>query len=142
MQLAATSRSKRTVPEFAGNDKLIVLQWEGTRVAQDTSLDGFTLLEILLAVSVLGLILVLVTPNFHSGNEMAKQQIHAANIQRIEGAAQLFRLDIGYYPERVQDLVQCPSGVSGWRGPYLQEWPVNPWDQTRAYTIDAMGRAN
>ena len=108
--------------------------------AQRQGLKGFTLLEILLVLSVIGLILSAVVPHFSSGTETVKQQVHAANIQRIEGAAQLFRLDVGYYPAGVQDLVEAPAGVSGWRGPYLQEWPVNPWDETQAYNIDAMGR--
>lgn len=62
-----------------------------------------------------------------------------ANIQKIEGAAQLYRIDVGTFPTNVSDLVNLPIGVSGWRGPYLKEIPASPMNPEHGYQLDVLG---
>ncbi|MHB1653761.1 MAG: type II secretion system protein GspG [Desulfitobacteriaceae bacterium] len=102
--------------------------------------EGFTLWELLLVLSLLSFFLYLLVPHFGSTVEPLKQKVDQANVERIEGAAQLYRLDVGLYPVAVQALIEQPSGVSAWRGPYLKEWPVNPWNPVQAYQMDALGK--
>ncbi|ODA41730.1 type II secretion system protein GspG [Desulfosporosinus sp. BG] len=101
---------------------------------------GFTLWELLLVLFLMGVLLTSVIPHFGSASNQVLVQVDLANIQKIEGAAQLYRIDVGAYPPSVQDLAQAPRGVSRWRGPYLSEIPIDPFDSTEGYQIDAFGQ--
>jgi general secretion pathway protein G len=102
---------------------------------------GFTLLELLLVLFLLGVILTLATPHFGSATNQVWIRVDLANRERIEGAAQLYRIDVGTYPSNVSDLVYPPTNANGWRGPYLDEIPINPFIDTQVYQIDALGQA-
>jgi general secretion pathway protein G len=101
---------------------------------------GFTLWELLLVLFLMGVILALATPHFGSATNQVYMRVDQANRERIKGAAQLYRIDIGTYPLSVSDLVHSPMGVSGWRGPYLNEIPINPFNATQVYQIDVLGQ--
>jgi len=101
---------------------------------------GFTLWELLLVLFLMGVLLTSVTPHFGSAANLVRIRVNLANVQKIEGAAQLYRIDIGTYPPSVSDLVHSPKGVSGWKGPYLNEVPTNPFNSDQGYQIDALGQ--
>ena len=101
---------------------------------------GFTLWEILLVLFLMGVMLTLATPHFGSATNQVWLRVDLANKAKIEGAAQLYRIDVGTYPPSVADLVHSPMGVSGWRGPYLDQIPINPFKATQVYQIDALGQ--
>ena len=101
---------------------------------------GFTLWELLLVFFLMGVLLTLVIPHFGSATNQVWMHIDLANKEKIEGASQLYRIDVGTYPAGVQDLVHTPRGVSGWHGPYLNEIPIDPFNSTRDYQIDAYGQ--
>lgn len=101
---------------------------------------GFTLWELLLVLFLMGVILNLATPHFGSAKNQVQIRVDLANKERIEGAAQLYRIDVGTYPLSVSDLGHSPMGVSGWRGPYLDEIPINPFNATQVYLIDVWGQ--
>lgn len=101
---------------------------------------GFTLWELLLVLFLMGVLLTSVIPHFGSATDQVRIRVDLANRQKIEGAAQLYRIDVGTYPPSVQELVHAPMGVSGWRGPYLIEFPIDPFDSTNGYQIDALGQ--
>lgn len=101
---------------------------------------GFTLWEILLVICVMGMILTLAMPHFGSAKKQVWVRVDLANRLRIEGAAQLYRIDVGTYPQNVKDLVHAPNGVSRWCGPYLEDSPINPFNSAQVYQIDALGQ--
>ena len=101
---------------------------------------GFTLWELLLVLFLMGVILTLVTPHFSSATNQIRIRVDLANKEKVEGATQLYRIDVGTYPLSVSELVHSPMGVSGWRGPYLDEIPINPFNATKVYQIDALGQ--
>ena len=101
---------------------------------------GLTLWELLVVLFLMGVLLILVTPHFGSATKHVRIRMNQANVQRIEGAAQLYRIDVGTYPLSVKDLVQSPEEVSGWRGPYLNEIPTNPFNLEQGYQINSSGR--
>lgn len=101
---------------------------------------GFTLWELLLVLFLMGVLLTLVTPHFGSATNQVWIRMDLANREKIEGAAQLYRIDVGTYPLDVSSLIHSPMGVSGWRGPYLDEIPVNPFNTTQVYQIDTFGQ--
>lgn len=101
---------------------------------------GFTLWEIMVVIFLMGVILTLATPHFGTATNQVWIRVDLANKARIEGAAQLYRIDTRTYPLSVTDLIHTPIGVSGWRGPYLDEIPINPFDSAQVYQIDALGQ--
>ena len=101
---------------------------------------GFTLLEILLVLLLMGILMTPLVPNFESKTNRVRGQVNRANVQKIEGAAQLYKLDVGVYPASTTDLVEGPEGVTGWRGPYLKEIPLNPYNAEQGYRLDDLGR--
>lgn len=102
--------------------------------------EGFTLYEVLIVLFLMGLLLHLAVPGFSSSRKSILQSTDEANIKKIEGAAQLYRLDVGAFPSIVADLVEPPAGLSSWNGPYLEELPVNPLQPTRSYELNSIGQ--
>lgn|GEM_PF-638794 len=101
---------------------------------------GFTLWEVLIVLFLMGILLTSSITHFGSASKHVRLQMNRANIQRIEGAAQLYKIDVGTSPLSVMDLVYSPEGVSGWRGPYLNEIPINPFNSEQGYELDLSAR--
>ena len=94
---------------------------------------GFTLIEIMVVMVIIGLLMALVGPNLIGRSEKAKTQAAAMQIERLGTVLDTFRLDVGRYPttqEGLQALVQRPIGLERWDGPYLNKGvpkdPVGP----------------
>ena len=98
---------------------------------------GFTLFEILVVITILGLLAALVGPRLFGKVSGAKQKATKAQIELFGTALDTFRLDVGRYPtveEGLKVLREKPSGVEGWQGPYLpKEIPVDPWNKPYVY---------
>lgn len=101
-------------------------------------LAGFTLLEVLLTLVVLGIITAQIAPRYGSSILSSRDQTQHANRVRIEGAVELYRLDTGILPNRLEDLLSSPPGGHGWRGPYLDKLPTQP--DGKPYTLDTQGK--
>ena len=103
---------------------------------------GFTLMEILVVVIIIGLLAALVGPRLFGKVSLAKQKATKAQIELFGTALDTFRLDIGKYPtteEGLKALREKTSGAEGWQGPYLpKEIPVDPWG--RAYVYKSPGQ--
>jgi len=98
---------------------------------------GFTLIEIMVVMVIIGLLMALVGPNLIGRSEKAKVQAAQMQIERLGTVLDTFRLDVGRYPstqEGLQVLVQRPMGVDRWDGPYLNKGiPKDPWDRPYIY---------
>ncbi|SDR62431.1 type II secretion system protein G (GspG) [Rhizobiales bacterium GAS191] len=110
----------------------------GRNRAASGSEDGFTLVEMLVVITIIGLIMGLVGPRVL--NYLSESKVKAARIQ-IESFASsldLFYLDAGRYPstsEGLTALVQRPAGTPSWSGPYLKSGsvPNDPWGHAYVY---------
>jgi general secretion pathway protein G len=99
---------------------------------------GFTLIEMLVVISIIALIMSLVGPRVL--NFLGESKVKAARIQ-IEGltsALDLYALDTGQYPsssEGLEALMQRPGSVTSWSGPYLKGnvVPKDPWGKSYIY---------
>jgi len=78
---------------------------------------GFTLLEILIVVAIIGLIASLIVPNLIGRFEKSKEEIAKAQIEMLSSAIEAFKLDVGRYPNTLDELINCND--PNWRGPYL-----------------------
>src|SRR6516162_1362840 len=99
---------------------------------------GFTLVEMLVVITIIGLIMALVGPRVL--NYLTESKVKAARIQieSFSSALDLYYLDMGRYPtsaEGLSALVQPGASVSGWNGPYLRGAgvPNDPWGHQYIY---------
>lgn len=98
---------------------------------------GFTLLELLVVMVIIGLLVGYVGPKYFS--QVGKSEIKAARsqIDALEKALDQYRLDTGHYPSTAQGLAALntkPSGATRWDGPYLKkEVPLDPWGNPYQY---------
>ena len=98
---------------------------------------GFTLIELMIVLFILGLLAALVAPRLMGRVGKAKQKTAQAQIQLLATAMDLFHLDVGRYPtedEGLKVLYQRPEGLSSWSGPYLDKPPPkDPWGRDYNY---------
>jgi general secretion pathway protein G len=98
---------------------------------------GFTLIEIMVVVIIIGILAAIVGPNVMQKLGGAKSKTAAIQIADIDKALDLFKLDVGRYPtnaEGLQALVSAPPTASGWNGPYLKGGlPNDPWNNPYHY---------
>ena len=100
---------------------------------------GFTLIEILVVMAIIGMLAIMVAPNIF--NQQAGAQIDAAlsQISSLEAALDTYRLDVGEYPDSLEGLRENISGRAAWNGPYLRRGvPLDPWGNE--YVYDSNGR--
>jgi general secretion pathway protein G len=99
---------------------------------------GFTLLELLVVIVILGLLIGLVAPAILRQLGNAKNKIAAQSIQLLAGDLDTYKLDVGSYPstqEGLQALIAQPADVQTWSGPYLKAsaQPLDPWGHPYLY---------
>lgn len=98
---------------------------------------GFTLLELLVVVAIIGLLAAYVGPKYFSQVAKSEQGVTRAQIEAFGKALDAFRLDTGRYPsteEGLGALVERPSAAAKWNGPYLQKKvPLDPWGHSYVY---------
>lgn len=99
---------------------------------------GFTLLELLVVLAILGLLIGLVAPAALRQLGSAKEKIAHQSIERLAGVLDIYKLDVGIYPtteQGLQALITRPSGVAHWNGPYLKgdKVPEDPWGRPFVY---------
>ena len=97
---------------------------------------GFTLIEIMVVVAVIGLLIGFIGPRVFNQVEKAERTRIAQDIRAIESALKLYRLDNYRYPsqaECLEALVTAPSKNGNWNGPYMENMPTDPWNQPYRY---------
>jgi general secretion pathway protein G len=98
---------------------------------------GFTLLELLVVIAILGLLIGLVAPAALRQLGSARTSVARQSIERISSILDIYKLDVGSYPttdQGLRALVEQPTGVSTWSGPYVKSGvPVDPWNHPYVY---------
>jgi general secretion pathway protein G len=94
---------------------------------------GFTLIEILIVVAIIGLLVSIVAPNLLGRFESSKGEIAKAQLETLSAGVQSFYLDVGRCPATLNELVS--SGEKKWKGPYLSKRtvPMDQWGREYQY---------
>ncbi len=100
-----------------------------------TGRKGFTLIEIMLVVIIIGVLSAMVIPRLVGRSEQARRAAARADIEaNISVALDLYELDNGGYPRNLGDLMREPSPTPiNWNGPYLKRKPIDPWGEEYYY---------
>ena len=98
---------------------------------------GFTLLELLVVMVIIGLLAAYVGPKYFSQVGKSEIKMAQAQIDALEKALHQYRLDVGSYPATEQGLIALvtrPSNEARWQGPYLSKLPpADPWGRPYVY---------
>jgi general secretion pathway protein G len=104
---------------------------------------AFTLVEMLLVITIIGILAALVVPKMMGRSEQARFAAAKSDLASIKTSLDAFEVDNGYYPKGkngLGDLVQMPRDAKAWHGPYLDSVPQDPWGN--AYIYEYPGKHN
>jgi general secretion pathway protein G len=99
---------------------------------------GFTLLEVLVVIVIIGLLVGLVAPAVLHQLGGARIAVARQSIQRLSSVLDMYKLDVGAYPansDGLQALIEKPAAANNWNGPYLKSETgvVDPWNHPYVY---------
>jgi general secretion pathway protein G len=109
------------------------------RTARLRHAGGFTLLELLVVMVIIGLLAGIVAPRYFA--QVGKSQVKAvkAQVDGLDKALEQYRIDVGHLPTNEQGLAALqaqPAGEQNWAGPYLKkEVPLDPWGSAYNYVV-------
>ena len=107
------------------------------RTFQARTAAGFTLLELLVVVTIIGLLAAYVGPKYFSQLGRSEQGVAKAQVEAFARALDTYRLEVGRYPsseEGLDALLSKPANAARWNGPYLQKAvPDDPWGHAYIY---------
>ena len=100
---------------------------------------GFTLLELLVVVAIIGLLASYVGPKYFQQINKSEKVAAKAQIETIAKVINTYRIDVGRFPsstEGLKALVEKPAAANGWAGPYLDKAvPLDPWGHAYVYKM-------
>ena len=108
---------------------------------------GFTLIEIMVVVIIIGILAAIIVPQFVGTTQEAKVTAAKGSISTLANALERFNLHMDRYPtmdEGLNALVQAPAGddAKKWRGPYIDQIRPDPWGNPYQYAIPGLHRTS
>jgi len=136
-----TTMTEQSIPLQRDQQRYEVTETRQQTSARDKARQrerGFTLLELLVVLAILGLLIGLVAPAALRQLGSAKEKIAHQSIERLASVLDIYKLDVGAYPttdQGLQALIAKPQGVSRWSGPYVKgvKVPEDPWGRPFLY---------
>ncbi|MFA5356739.1 MAG: type II secretion system major pseudopilin GspG [Candidatus Omnitrophota bacterium] len=107
---------------------------------------GFTLIELMLVVIIIGALVAMVMPRFAGRGEQARVSAATADVRaNIATALKMYELDNGSYPSTAEGLgalLSRPGSANNWNGPYLEKKAVDPWGREYQYKCPGEHRSS
>jgi len=107
---------------------------------------GFNFIEMMVALVIIGIIVGMIGPRVMGLLGRGRRTTTESALKVIAGAIKQYKIDVGTYPEKIEDLVKRPENVSNWQGPYAgDEDKANPavqpdgWGNPFVYKLNAKG---
>ena len=104
---------------------------------------GFTLLELLVVIVIIGMLAGYVAPRYFAQLGKSESTVAKSQMDALSKAIDTYRLDTGHYPDTQQGLealVKKPASETQWNGPYLKKnVPLDPWGRAYLYTLTSTG---
>ncbi len=111
--------------------------WQMRKIQLMKKAQGFTLLELLVVMVIIGLLAAYVGPKYFSQVGKSEMKMAQAQIDALEKSLHQYRLDVGTYPSTEQGLaalMTSPNNAPKWQGPYLSKTPPpDPWGRPYIY---------
>jgi general secretion pathway protein G len=102
---------------------------------------GFTILEIVIVFILLAGIMAFIGPKIFEQMGRAKSAEQRIKIQQLAGQIEMYKLEVGRYPENLLALAKQPGGVDKWNGPYVKEGDLkDSWGNDYRYTVPGQGK--
>ncbi|MGZ5038768.1 MAG: type II secretion system major pseudopilin GspG [Usitatibacter sp.] len=102
---------------------------------------GFTILEIVIVFILLAGIMAFVGPKIFEQMGRAKSSEAKIRIQQLVGQIEMYKLEVGRYPDSLQSLVKQPAGVDRWNGPYAKDTDLkDAWGNDYRYTVPGQSK--
>ncbi len=102
---------------------------------------GFTLMEIIVVFVLIAGLMAFVGPKIWEQMTKAKTKQAVIQMQQLAGQIELYKLEIGKYPDSLQALVKQPPGVDKWSGPYAKDAELkDAWGNDYKFTVPGQGR--
>jgi general secretion pathway protein G len=102
---------------------------------------GFSLIEIILVVVLIGGIVAFAATRILGGGDRAKVNLAKAQVQTLAEKIQQDEMDTGGLPARLEDLVDAPAAAGGWLGPYAKAAELkDPWNHPYVYAVPGEGK--
>jgi general secretion pathway protein G len=95
---------------------------------------GFTLIEILVVMALIGIVLAIVANRLSGAGDAGKAKAAKIAVDSIAGKIEMYSLDNGTPPQRIEDLLTKPGDADNWNGPYAKESELkDPWNRPYVY---------
>ncbi|MCR6494882.1 type II secretion system protein GspG [Thermomonas sp. S9] len=116
------------------------LQPRAPRLSPKSAQRGFSLIEIIVVVVLIGGIVAFAASRILGGGDRAKVKLTQAQLQTVAEKIQQYQMDTGHLPPTLDALVAAPAGVSGWLGPYAKSADLNDaWMHPLHYKVPGDG---
>jgi general secretion pathway protein G len=97
---------------------------------------GFTLMEIMIVIVLIGLIATVVGARIFGASDQAKYHLAQSQVETLASKIERYQQDTSSLPPNLEALVKNPGGVSGWLGPYAKETELkDPWGHPLEYRV-------